>query len=210
MENVNGQFQKPLWCQWRGVFLIAAAFLLLGWLKTFKIRSSLAEIKSSFLFVLTLTQGIKQTDHFGFICRDQSESGPSQYVCYVFQCANESLVSQTKYNNENYFSLYSLHNIFISKSARLFFMCFHACLVPIFDYGCQVDEVMLTLKQAFTTAAALQSNKTQIQLCEACPMHDLHKLCERIEGKPHALTYPALLMNILILVCFSGLKLKKH
>uniref|UniRef100_A0A7N6C0C3 TBC1 domain family member 4 n=1 Tax=Anabas testudineus TaxID=64144 RepID=A0A7N6C0C3_ANATE len=48
---------------------------------------------------------------------------------------------------------------------------------------CQVDEVMLTLKQAFTTAAALQSNKTEIQLCEACPMHDLHKLCERIEGK---------------------------
>uniref|UniRef100_A0A673CWX9 TBC1 domain family, member 4 n=1 Tax=Sphaeramia orbicularis TaxID=375764 RepID=A0A673CWX9_9TELE len=47
---------------------------------------------------------------------------------------------------------------------------------------CQVDEVMLTLKQAFSTAAALQSNKTLIQLCEACPMHDLHKLCERIEG----------------------------
>lgn len=48
---------------------------------------------------------------------------------------------------------------------------------------CQVDEVMLTLKQAFSTAATLQSNKTPIQLCEACPMHDLHKLCERIEGQ---------------------------
>lgn len=46
----------------------------------------------------------------------------------------------------------------------------------------QVDEVMLTLKQAFSTAAALQSTKTPVQLCEACPMHDLHKLCERIEG----------------------------
>lgn len=57
------------------------------------------------------------------------------------------------------------------------------------DCMCQVDEVMLTLKQAFTTAAALQSNKTQIQLCEACPMHDLHKLCERIEGKPHKLSH---------------------
>lgn len=41
---------------------------------------------------------------------------------------------------------------------------------------------MLTLKQAFSTAAALQSAKTQIKLCEACPMHSLHKLCERIEG----------------------------
>lgn len=50
-------------------------------------------------------------------------------------------------------------------------------LLPI-----QVDEVMLTLKQAFSTAAALQNAKTQIKLCEACPMHSLHKLCERIEG----------------------------
>ncbi|XP_040003745.1 TBC1 domain family member 4 isoform X4 [Xiphias gladius] len=93
-------------------------------------------LEKNFKDISSCCQGIKQTDHFGFICRDQSESGPSQYVCYVFQCASESLV----------------------------------------------DEVMLTLKQAFTTAAALQSNKTQIQLCEACPMHDLHKLCERIEG----------------------------
>ncbi|KAM8976428.1 TBC1 domain family member 4 isoform 2-T2 [Pelodytes ibericus] len=45
-----------------------------------------------------------------------------------------------------------------------------------------VDEVMLTLKQAFSTAAALQNAKTQVKLCEACPMHALHKLCERIEG----------------------------
>lgn len=50
----------------------------------------------------------------------------------------------------------------------------------------QVDEVMLTLKQAFATAAALQTNKTEVQLCEACPMHDLHKLCERIEGDSHS------------------------
>uniref|UniRef100_A0A7N9AL34 TBC1 domain family member 4 n=1 Tax=Mastacembelus armatus TaxID=205130 RepID=A0A7N9AL34_9TELE len=93
-------------------------------------------LEKNFKDISSCCQGIKQTDHFGFICRDQSEPGPAQYVCYVFQCASESLV----------------------------------------------DEVMLTLKQAFTTAAALQSNKTQVQLCEACPMHDLHKLCERIEG----------------------------
>nr|XP_057938399.1 TBC1 domain family member 4 isoform X2 [Doryrhamphus excisus] len=93
-------------------------------------------LEKNFKDISSCCQGIKQTDHFGFICRDPSESGPSQYVCFVFQCASESLV----------------------------------------------DEVMLTLKQAFSTAAALQSSKTQIQLCEACPMHDLHKLCERIEG----------------------------
>uniref|UniRef100_A0A665VEF7 TBC1 domain family, member 4 n=1 Tax=Echeneis naucrates TaxID=173247 RepID=A0A665VEF7_ECHNA len=93
-------------------------------------------LEKNFKDISSCCQGIKQTDHFGFICRDQSESGPSQYCCFVFQCASESLV----------------------------------------------DEVMLTLKQAFSTAAVLQSSKTQIQLCEACPMHDLHKLCERIEG----------------------------
>ncbi|XP_055005327.1 TBC1 domain family member 4 isoform X2 [Boleophthalmus pectinirostris] len=93
-------------------------------------------LEKNFKDISSCCQGIKQTDHFGFICRDQCEGGPSQYTCYVFQCASESLV----------------------------------------------DEVMMTLKQAFSTAAALQSNKTPIQLCEACPMHDLHKLCERIEG----------------------------
>ncbi|KAM6955575.1 TBC1 domain family member 4 isoform 3-T3 [Lycodopsis pacificus] len=93
-------------------------------------------LEKNFKDISSCCQGLKQSDHFGFIGRDQSEAGPNQYVCYVFQCASESLV----------------------------------------------DEVMLTLKQAFTTAAALQSNKTPIQLCEACPMHDLHKLCERIEG----------------------------
>ncbi|XP_062861487.1 TBC1 domain family member 4 isoform X2 [Trichomycterus rosablanca] len=93
-------------------------------------------LEKNFKDISFCSQGVKQTDHFGFICRDVVESGPSQYMCYVFQCANESLV----------------------------------------------DEVMLTLKQAFSTAAAMQSSKTQIKLCEACPMHHLHKLCERIEG----------------------------
>lgn len=51
--------------------------------------------------VLCLLQGIKHSDHFGFICRDQLESGPSQYVCFVFQCASESLVSRTRLVKEN-------------------------------------------------------------------------------------------------------------
>ncbi|XP_068123961.1 TBC1 domain family member 4 isoform X2 [Hyperolius riggenbachi] len=66
------------------------------------------------------------------------------------------------------------------------------CVEPgINQYNCYVfqcatealvEEIMLTLKQAFSTAAALQNAKTQVKLCEACPMHALHKLCERIEG----------------------------
>ncbi|KAI6069603.1 TBC1 domain family member 1 isoform X4 [Aix galericulata] len=47
-----------------------------------------------------------------------------------------------------------------------------------------VDEIMMTLKQAFTVAAVQQISKAQPQLCEGCPMQSLHKLCEKIEGLP--------------------------
>ncbi|XP_068924696.1 TBC1 domain family member 1 isoform X4 [Petaurus breviceps papuanus] len=45
-----------------------------------------------------------------------------------------------------------------------------------------VDEIMMTLKQAFTVAAVQQTSKVPVQQCEGCPMQCLHKLCERIEG----------------------------
>ncbi|XP_061439191.1 TBC1 domain family member 1 isoform X6 [Rhineura floridana] len=45
-----------------------------------------------------------------------------------------------------------------------------------------VDEIMMTLKQAFTVAAVQQTAKAEFQLCEGCPMQSLHKLCEKIEG----------------------------
>ncbi|XP_077157786.1 TBC1 domain family member 1-like isoform X7 [Paroedura picta] len=45
-----------------------------------------------------------------------------------------------------------------------------------------VDEIMMTLKQAFTVAAVQQTAKAQLQLCEGCPMQNLHKLCEKVEG----------------------------
>ncbi|XP_046303422.1 TBC1 domain family member 1 isoform X4 [Marmota monax] len=45
-----------------------------------------------------------------------------------------------------------------------------------------VDEIMMTLKQAFTVAAVQQTAKAPAQLCEGCPLQALHKLCERIEG----------------------------
>ncbi|XP_032080531.1 TBC1 domain family member 1 isoform X1 [Thamnophis elegans] len=45
-----------------------------------------------------------------------------------------------------------------------------------------VDEIMMTLKQAFSVAAVHQNFKTQLQFCDGCPMQILHKLCEKIEG----------------------------
>uniref|UniRef100_A0A670Y2Y4 TBC1 domain family member 4 n=1 Tax=Pseudonaja textilis TaxID=8673 RepID=A0A670Y2Y4_PSETE len=45
-----------------------------------------------------------------------------------------------------------------------------------------VDEIMMTLKQAFSVAASQQNFKAQLQFCDECPMQILHKLCEKIEG----------------------------
>ncbi|XP_069553576.1 TBC1 domain family member 1 isoform X2 [Brachyistius frenatus] len=93
-------------------------------------------IEKSFREISFCSQGIRHVDHFGFICRETVEGGNCHFVCYVFQCTDESLV----------------------------------------------DEIMLTLKQAFSVAALQQNAKTQSQQCDSCPMQHLHRLCERIEG----------------------------
>nr|XP_043884457.1 TBC1 domain family member 1 isoform X3 [Solea senegalensis] len=93
-------------------------------------------IEKSFREISFCSQGIRHVDHFGFICREMVEGGSCQFVCYVFQCTDESLV----------------------------------------------DEIMLTLRQAFSVAALQQNAKTQNQQCDSCPMQQLHRLCERIEG----------------------------
>lgn len=93
-------------------------------------------IEKSFREISFCSQGIRHVDHFGFICRESVECGGCQFVCYVFQCANEALV----------------------------------------------DEIMLTLKQAFSVAALQQNSRTQCQQCDGCPLQQLHKLCDRIEG----------------------------
>uniref|UniRef100_A0A8D0AAA4 TBC1 domain family member 1 n=1 Tax=Sander lucioperca TaxID=283035 RepID=A0A8D0AAA4_SANLU len=94
-------------------------------------------IEKSFREISFCSQGIHHVDHFGFICRETVEGGSFHFVCYVFQCTDESLV----------------------------------------------DEIMLTLKQAFSVAALQQNAKTQSQQCDSCPIQQLHRLCERIEGR---------------------------
>lgn len=59
------------------------------------VYACIIKLVGSYLYNMWHIQGVKQTDHFGFICRDVLESGPSQYTCYVFQCASESLVSSS-------------------------------------------------------------------------------------------------------------------
>jgi hypothetical protein len=46
----------------------------------------------------------------------------------------------------------------------------------------QVEELMLTLKQAFQSAFQQSSDKDHV-ICELCPMHQMHKLCQQLESK---------------------------
>ncbi|XP_060772669.1 TBC1 domain family member 1 isoform X2 [Neoarius graeffei] len=47
-----------------------------------------------------------------------------------------------------------------------------------------VDEIMLTLKQAFSVAALQKTSRTQSLQCDSCPMQEMHRLCDHIEGLP--------------------------
>ncbi|OWK06960.1 TBC1D1 [Cervus elaphus hippelaphus] len=72
------------------------------------------------------------------------------------------------------------------------FICRESCGGGGFHFVCYVfqcanealvDEIMMTLKQAFTVAALQRTAKAPAQLCDGCPLQGLHKLCERIEGE---------------------------
>ncbi|XP_069047799.1 TBC1 domain family member 1 isoform X3 [Lepisosteus oculatus] len=60
--------------------------------------------------------------------------------------------------------------------------CQFVCYVFQCTNEALVDEIMLTLKQAFSVAAGQQSSRTQAPQCASCPMQHLHRLCARIEG----------------------------
>ncbi|XP_064190522.1 TBC1 domain family member 1 isoform X2 [Anguilla rostrata] len=60
--------------------------------------------------------------------------------------------------------------------------CQFVCYVFQCTDGTLVDEIMMTLKQAFSVAALQRNCRTQGQQCESCPMLQLHRLCEKIEG----------------------------
>ena len=56
----------------------------------------------------------------------------------------------------------------------------------------QVEDLLATMKQAFECAFA--ENAKHHVVCELCPMHQMHKLCQEIDGKetysfPHYLMF---------------------
>ncbi|XP_044154040.1 TBC1 domain family member 1 isoform X3 [Bufo gargarizans] len=66
--------------------------------------------------------------------------------------------------------------------------CHFVCYVFQCTNEALVDEIMLTLRQAFSVAAVQQNTKTPVPLCDGCPMQCMHKLCEKIEGLPSSKT----------------------
>ncbi|KAM9330387.1 TBC1 domain family member 1 [Gastrophryne carolinensis] len=80
------------------------------------------------------------------------------------------------------------HFGFICREPLLNGGCHFVCYVFRCANEALVDEIMLTLKQAFSVAAVQQTSKTQTPLCDGCPMQCMHKLCEKIEGLPPSKT----------------------
>ncbi|XP_029445367.1 TBC1 domain family member 1 isoform X5 [Rhinatrema bivittatum] len=74
------------------------------------------------------------------------------------------------------------HFGFICRETLVNGGCHFVCYVFQCTNEALVDEIMMTLKQAFSVAAVHQNSKAQSQLCEGCPMQSLHKLCEKVEG----------------------------
>ncbi|XP_075117436.1 TBC1 domain family member 1 isoform X5 [Leptodactylus fuscus] len=66
--------------------------------------------------------------------------------------------------------------------------CHFVCYVFRCANEALVDEIMLTLKQAFSVAAVQQNTKPHMFQCDGCPMQSMHKLCEKIEGLPPSKT----------------------
>ncbi|XP_069600717.1 TBC1 domain family member 1 isoform X2 [Ranitomeya imitator] len=80
------------------------------------------------------------------------------------------------------------HFGFICREPVLTGGCHFVCYVFQCTNEALVDEIMLTLKQAFSVAAVQQNTKPHVLLCDGCPMQCMHKLCQKIEGLPSSKT----------------------
>ncbi|XP_063778495.1 TBC1 domain family member 1 isoform X2 [Pseudophryne corroboree] len=80
------------------------------------------------------------------------------------------------------------HFGFICREPLQYGGCHFVCYVFQCTNEALVDEIMLTLKQAFSAAAVQQNTKNPMPLCDGCPMQCMHKLCEKIEGLPPSKT----------------------
>ncbi|XP_077983763.1 TBC1 domain family member 1-like isoform X2 [Glandiceps talaboti] len=67
----------------------------------------------------------------------------------------------------------------------------YMCYVFRCQTAAVVDEILLTLRQAFHSAL-----QTSHVICETCPMHQLHKLCLEIEGQSSSKVHKLLLKRL--------------
>lgn len=84
--------------------------------------------------LLVCFQGIRHVDHFGFICRETVEGGNCHFVCYVFQCTDESLVRDSVNKDscllpDTVYSIFPCNRHQISESQLRFWTVAHCHFV---------------------------------------------------------------------------------
>ncbi|XP_065489563.1 TBC1 domain family member 1 isoform X6 [Caloenas nicobarica] len=136
-----------------------------------------------------------------FACLIKDGAAKHRSICYVFKADDQTKIGQSevylispdtkKVAIEKSFKEISFCSQGIRHVDHFGFICRESSENGGFHFVCYVfqctdealvDEIMMTLKQAFTAAAVQQTSRAQPQLCEGCPMQSLHKLCEKIEG----------------------------
>lgn len=75
-------------------------------------------LNKTFSNISHCSQGIKNNDHFGLICREPAVNTPESYVIHVFRCQTEKLVSEIMHSLKQAFS-----NAYQSSKNRTTFIC---------------------------------------------------------------------------------------
>lgn len=111
---------------------------------------------------------MKNSDHFGFICREQNAEN---FIGYVFKCQSESfaddVVGGEFFQDHLSFRKPKISDGWVMK------------LIPL-----SLFSISTAITQAFqATSEAYKKEKQPVLSCEHCPMVWFHKLCSELEGK---------------------------
>lgn len=91
---------------------------LIGRLEICLISPDLQQVifSKAFNYVSHCSQGVKYSDHFGFICRESSFYANDNYVGYVFRCQTEQLVNEIMHTLKQAF--HNAHQAYVSSKNR--------------------------------------------------------------------------------------------
>ncbi|XP_076117206.1 TBC1 domain family member 1-like isoform X4 [Mytilus galloprovincialis] len=110
--------------------------------------------------ISSVSQGKDNAEVFGFIARENG----NVFVCHVMKCHSFSVVSKHTTSHHTHTGL-EKGNVFVCHVMKC-----HSFSVT--------DEIMSVLRSAFQCAY----EQTHKQICIMCPLHQLHKLCQELNG----------------------------